>query len=641
MLQRRSTLITVLMLASALVPAMAQGKEYPPQAARGLTVPAGFAATLFAQTSIVPTTLAWGPDTAADGLGARRSAAALDDDHGNLLYVGGVDGNPLSCTGCGKVIAFSDEHLQVTPAVGDNPAVVAEGLNSVLGILPAADGTLYVTDNASSRGRVLALKDANGDGFFEQQRVLLKNIPNGRHQTNGLTFGPDGKIYVANGNATDDGIECGPNFGPDPKTIIGEGLPPPLDEIYNDTFRNVECPPGDVERKPWTGSIIRIDPAWDNVDLLTDVTVDADRFYGTADAEGIIDGAVLDDEKVLVAQGFRNIFDVDFRPGAASEIWTPMNGPDDPSGGEPLYGFDALNEDVVGFNEETQEPIYGPVVEDAGFPSCLYDPHNNPFPTPTLGGHQHPGVPEPQDNPNPAVQEKFGSCPKDTVMRPRDIYDEGHEGTSGMTFERGNNFPARYNGGLFTAEWGSLWNLNGGTVTGHKIIHHEVNPDGTMGREREFMTGILPMDVTFGPDGLMYVADMTGQIYQVQFVSDAATPDVVTIDMTNGQFVPQVVNIVQGQTVRWLNTDGAAHTVTCVQKAQLVNAIPQVVPGGEGENPLPTDCSAMNSAGPVPAGGSHTHTFDGEVAVYHYHSTTNGTEETTMRGTIVVHLIKR
>jgi len=614
---RRRALVSVTVLVALLSPAGAGSEEYPPQVARGLTVPAGFAAVPFGQVPELTTSLTWGADTTAD---AR-------DDHGILLYVTatrnpfGPGDAPLD----GKVFAFTDE--------GGQPTQVAGGLDQPLGIVMGPDQTLYVSENDSGpgRGRITALRDTDADGQFETRRTVLKNLPNGRHQTNGMTFGPDGMLYVANGNATDDGIECGPNFGPDVENRVGE-LPPPLHDIYNDNFRNVECPAGHVERKPWTGAILRVDPAWTDVDLLTDVTVDDDPFYGTVDENGDLDPTVLDDEKVLVSPGYRNIYDVDFNPRIPNEIWTPMNGSDDPSSSEPLYALPVDNEQVVGFDEETQEPILGPVIEDAGFPMCLYDAHINPFPEPTGipivdPGHKHPGDPTPGNNPNPAVQEKFGQCPVQTVIRPRDIYDEGHEGTAGLAFERGNNFPARYDGDLFTAEWGSLWNLNGATVTGHKIIHHDIRPDGTVEREREFMSGILPMDVTFGPDGYMYVADMPGQIYQVRFVQEI-TEDVVEVDIvdqTNSGapvFDPQVVALVQGQTVRWCNRDDAPHNIDSRQKIMVDHPT-------QG-NPTPTG-DEINSPGVLAQDQCHSHTFEGETASY-----VVGSNAPTIEGTISI-----
>ena len=591
MSRRIRTVVVSLSLLGGLfaqAPGQAQNVEWLPQATRGLTVPTGFVARVFAQSTNVPTTLEWGPDTT----GGLR--------HGAYLYVGGVAGNPISCADCGTVVAASDEG-QVHTA--------ADGLQSVLGITFGPDNTMWVADNFNNRGRIVALRDTDGDGVFETQSVVLKNIPNGRHQTNGMSFGPDGMLYVANGNATDNGVECGPPLGPDDREL----LPEPLKSIYRGTFRNIECAVPELE--PWTGSIIRVDPSWDDVDLLADVRVDPDPFYAQ-------DG--MDDETVLVAEGFRNIYDVQFNPRKPNEIWTAMNGPDNPSGSEPVYGFEVDNEEIVGFDAETNEPIYGPIIEDAGFPSCIYDGHNNIFPEPTVGGHPHDGDPEPGETPHAGVIERFGPCLFDEIMWPRDVLNEGHEGTSGVAFETGDNFPAKYEGDLFVAEWGSLWNNNQvpPNPTGHKIVHLDMDENNNVkgGRERVFMTGVLPIDLTFGENGHMYVADMSGQIYEVSSVVDPGEEAAVVVEMRSGQFVPQSLPILLGQTVRWMNLDTVAHDITADVSVRLVEPTNNIF--------TPTE---MNS-GPIPAGGTHTFTFE-TPGVYHYRSTVGGN---TMRGTIVV-----
>ena len=612
MRRARVALIAITVMGSLLATAPGGARDLAPQAARGLTLPAGFVARVFAQPPIVPTTLTWGPDT-TEALGAAGSSL-----HGAFLYVGGVAGNPLSCDGCGRVVAISDEGTMT---------FAAEGLNSVLGIAFSSDHTMWVTDNLNSRGRVLALSDTDGDGVFETSRVVLKNIPNGRHQTNGLTFGPDGMLYVANGNATDNGLECGPPLGPRDQV----GFPEPLKSFYEETFRNTEC--ADPEIDPWTGSILRINPAWNDVDLMADVRVDEDPFYAE-------DG--MDDETVLVAEGFRNIYDVDFNPRRPNELWTPMNGPDNPSGSEPIYGLEVDDEQVVGFTDppegEEPQPIFGPVIEDAGFPSCLYDPHLNPFPDPTTG-HSHVGDPEPDDTPHDGVKAAYGLCDKENVLRPRDVLDEGHEGTSGLAFERGGHFPERYRGDLFLAEWGSLWNLNGipidppghGNPSGHKLMHLEINEDGSVGRVREFMTGALPIDVTFSEAGLMYLADMSGQIYEISHVTDTSPTAPVT--MTSGQFVPQVLPVIRGQTVVWENDDTVPHRVTFQRGVRAVAT-------NENFELSCTEMRDMNSA-EIQPGQTHSFTFD-TAGVYHYNDSAQCTDATTpMNGTIVVTTVER
>lgn len=561
-------LFAVALSGSLLGQTPARSDSLLPQVLRGVMVPAGFGVGTFAETpGLLPTSLTFGPD-------GRLYVA---------LIQGVAVGNGFQVLGAGQITAFED-----LGGVGDAGQVVAQGFDQLLGITFGPDGTLYAADNVNNKGRIQALRDADADGVYELRRTVLHNIPNGRHQTNGMTFGPDGALYVANGNATDDGIECGP---PDGEPCITP------------------------EVKPWTGAILRVDPSWDNVDLQKDVRVDDDPFFAE-------DG--MDDESVLISPGYRNIYDVDFWPGDPSMIYTPMNGSDFPASNEPLFRTDVDDTEVVG-QDAQGNPIEGPVIDDAGFPSCLYGPHANDFPEPNISGHEHPESFEPEDNPNTAVTDKFGPCRKSEVMRPIAFFAEGHNGTSGLAFERGNDFPDRYDRDLFVAEWGSIWNLNGGRVTGHKVIHFDIGPDGLVERRREFMTGAVPIDVTFGPDGSMFVADFQGLIYRVVHVMD--TPDTATVEIHAGQFVPQVVAIPRSTTVLWVNLDSTAHNVRAQQRVVIADPEnePLVGPGNE-----------IDSTGNIDPGKSHKHAFGDLDGVWKYQSTANYGTDAAMQGAIVV-----
>jgi glucose/arabinose dehydrogenase len=567
----RIGLIVAVLGLSMLGQVPARSDTLLPQALRGLTVPLGFGVSTFATTpGLLPTSLTFGPD-------------------GRLYVATNLGLND------GRILAFDD-----LGGVGGAPQIVAEGFGQLLGITFGPDGTLYAADNDTTNfvGRIQSLRDANDDGVFEARAEVLKNIPNGRHQTNGMTFGPDGHLYVANGNATDDGIECGP---PD-------GEP---------------CP--SQEKKPWTGAILRVDPTWQDVDLQADIAVDADQAFAE-------DG--MDDESVLVSPGYRNIYDVDFWPGDPSMIYTPMNGSDFPSSNELLFRTDVNDTKVVG-QDAQGNPIHGPVIDDAGFPSCMWGPHPNNWPMPN-DGHIHPENFEPESNPNSAVTDKFGECQKSQVMRPIMFFREGHNGTTGLAFERGDQFPERYDGDLFAAEWGSIWNTNGAVPTGHKLTHVDIDPEtGLPERKREFMTGAIPMDVTFGPDGSMYVADMQGLIYRVVHVMD--TPDTATVEITAGQFVPQVLAIPRDTSVLWVNLDTVAHNVR--QQGRVLLEDPNAH-----EPACVTDviasCDVIDSPGDIAPGKSYKYAFGELDGVWKYQSDTNVTDA-GMQGAVIVGPVDR
>lgn len=532
-------------------------EELSTQMLRGVSPPAGFGTSVLVETGALPTSVTVGPDE-------RVYITALEADFS------------------GKVLAYED-----LGGVAGPSEEIASGLEQPLGITFGPDGTLYVSETvaADNRGRVTAFEDADGDGTFESRRTVIENLPNGRHQTNGLTFGPDGWLYIANGNATDDGIFCGP-----------------------EPLFAAECPVPEV--KPWSGAILKVHPDWTDVDLLADVDTDPAAF-DDPDRIGV--------EEVLVAEGFRNIYGIDFSPNHPNMLYTTMNGSDNPSSSEPIYRTD-VTDTVVGADGTER-----PVIDDMGFPSCLYDPHWNDFPFPETG-HDHPGTFIPQDNPREEVIEEFGRCRKNRVAIPIEFTSEGHEGTSGVAFVRGENFPERYQGDFFYAEWGSLWNLNGGHVTGHKLIHADVDEDGMITRQREFLTTPLTIDVTFGPDGVMYVADMSGFILRVEHLAD--TPGEVTVRMVQGQFVPQVVSVPRRTTVRWVNEDMSAHSI---RADQAVVETPPLLRSGD----------QMDSPGDVEPGGSHAHAFGDLAGTWVYRSNTTATDEATMHGTVVVAPVNR
>jgi len=97
-------------------------------------------------------------------------------------------------------------------------------------LLYSPGGSLYV----SRTGWVTVLRDANGDTVPETPADIISGLPNGRHQNNGLVFGPDGKLYLTNGSTCDDCVEADPRSA----TILqanadGSGL-----RVYASGLRN-------------------------------------------------------------------------------------------------------------------------------------------------------------------------------------------------------------------------------------------------------------------------------------------------------------------------------------------------------------------------------------------------------------------
>lgn len=277
-------------------------------------LPPGFAVSVFAETEGVATSLAWGPDTRK---GAAKGAARL--------YVTDWFNN--------EVVVFDD-----LGGIGTPSEIFAEGFRSPLGVVAGPDGAVYVADAEGTRdgpfglrvyGRVWRVRDTDRDGVADKQEVVIKDLPNGRHNTNGMAFGPDGMLYVTNGNSTDDGVEGG-----DPEVV------------------------------PWSGSLIRVDPRWTDKSL-----------------------ADLSKKKALVATGWRNVYDVAFSPIDKSLAFIPMNGIDDARKGST--GENPADPDL----EDSDDLLYATDIDDRkiddfGYPSCMYNvsrqgdltPYDNPNP---------------------------------------------------------------------------------------------------------------------------------------------------------------------------------------------------------------------------------------------------------------------
>ncbi len=89
---------------------------------------------------------------------------------------------------------FTRRTGQVYRLDGDQLELIASGFDELLGFAWRKD-ELFL----ASCHRVTRTRDENGDGFYEHATDLIGDLPCGGHQTNALAFGPDGALYISQG----------------------------------------------------------------------------------------------------------------------------------------------------------------------------------------------------------------------------------------------------------------------------------------------------------------------------------------------------------------------------------------------------------------------------------------------------------
>ncbi|MGB0388846.1 MAG: PQQ-dependent sugar dehydrogenase [Ardenticatenaceae bacterium] len=169
---------------------------------------AGFVMSVVANSAqkpfAMPTSLTWGADGA--------------------MYVSSMEGDIIRVTPDGRRVIF------------------AEGFDVPLGLaFRPTSGALYV----SHRGGVSKVEDRDGDGVAEVQEPLLTGMYccyANLHQTNGIQFGPDGWLYIAQGSSSDHGdqpigeweasiLRVHPDEGQESLQYVATGLRNPYDLV--------------------------------------------------------------------------------------------------------------------------------------------------------------------------------------------------------------------------------------------------------------------------------------------------------------------------------------------------------------------------------------------------------------------------
>jgi glucose/arabinose dehydrogenase len=115
--------------------------------------------------------------------------------------------------------------------------------------------------------------------------------------------------------------------------------------------------------------------------------------------------------------------------------------------------------------------------------------------------------------------------PPDGVVFP-EIEEVAHAADLGMTFYRGQMFPEKYRGGIFSAQHGS-WNRS--VPVGARVMFSMLKPDGSGDKSEPFAEGWnipnggylgRPVDVAEMPDGSLLVSDDdAGAVYRITYTN--------------------------------------------------------------------------------------------------------------------------
>ena len=127
------------------------------------------------------------------------------------------------------------------------------------------------------------------------------------------------------------------------------------------------------------------------------------------------------------------------------------------------------------------------------------------------------------------TDEGYDKDPLPTNIVNPQVMTDAHAADLGLAFYTGKTFPAKYQGGLFSAQHGS-WNRT--KPIGARIMFTSMKADGTADKTEVFADGWLdndtglyrgrPVDVAMMKDGSMLISDdFAGALYRVSYVGDA------------------------------------------------------------------------------------------------------------------------
>jgi glucose/arabinose dehydrogenase len=336
-------------------------------------------------------------------------------------------------------------------------------------IAVAPQGT--VTFVGTRKDKVWSIVDRNrdrvADEVFDFAPSLTFDIPNGP------CFSPDGFLYIAERNRVLV-FPAAEFFFEGPDVAVGEVVPqgeliPPEEESFNHTARVCDVGP-DGKLYISLGQPHNVQPA-DKVELYDEIGIG-----------GIIRMNQDGTGREVFTRGVRNSVGQDFNPANGDLWWTDNQ-------------VDGMGDDIPPgeLNRQTEAG------QHFGFPWT----------------NARVEIPAFKDVPRPEGVE---------FIEPQ-VEMQAHAADLGMIFYTGDSFPAKYQGGIFSAQHGS-WNRT--VPVGAQIMFTALDEEGNAAGTEVFADGWLnnetgeyrgrPMDVAVLPDGSLIVSDdFAGAIWRIAY----------------------------------------------------------------------------------------------------------------------------
>jgi glucose/arabinose dehydrogenase len=316
---------------------------------------------------------------------------------------------------------------------------------------------------------VWVITDRNKDRIADEVKRFAPTID--MKIPNGVCFSKDGFLFTVEQNRVLT-FPAAEFFYESPDVAVGEVVPqgkliPPEEESYNHTARVCDVGP-DGKLYISLGQPFNVPPP-EKADL-----------YKQWGIGGIIRMDRDGKNREVFASGVRNSVGQDFNP-KTGELWFDDN------------QVDGMGDDIP--------PGELNRITKAG---------------------QHFGFPWYGGGKVRTVEYKDSDPPKDAIFP--EVEHVAHAADLGMMFYSGTMFPAKYRGGIFSAQHGS-WNRT--QPVGARVMFTPIGEDGKVGKTEPFAEGWLlqtgeyigrPVDVAQLADGSLLVSDdLAGAVYRVSY----------------------------------------------------------------------------------------------------------------------------